>query len=297
MATPTITPMQTPFPDKGQSQAAFDYNVDGLMNLFDSMTTELPIALDWIEDRVNEVAATAIGGDLPDITGQATNMIRLNAAGNAAEFRTPAQVVQDLGSGTAGRAVFAAETPEAGQQALGLERLDEDDMASNRDDAVASQQSIKAYVNSKAQMMHIRDEKNIGTDGGDATSDIFLRRDLNTVKENTIPGASLSASQFTLPAGTYDIQASAPAFEAGGHQARLYNATDGTYPIIGSNEVNGFDRVGSSRSLIMGRITITATKSFEIQHRTSFSQVTNGFGVSLGFGPEVYTDVIIRRVV
>jgi len=146
MATPTITPMQTPFPDKGQSQAAFDYNVDGLMNLFDSMTTELPIALDWIEDRVNEVAATAIGGDLPDITGQAENMIRLNAAGNAAEFRTPAQVVQDLGSGTAGRAVFAAETPEAGQQALGLERLDEDDMASNRDDAVASQQSIKAYV-------------------------------------------------------------------------------------------------------------------------------------------------------
>tara|TARA_R110000868_G_scaffold348974_2_gene610125 strand:- start:2415 stop:3308 length:894 start_codon:yes stop_codon:yes gene_type:complete len=297
MATPTITPMQTPFPDKGQSQAAFDYNVDGLMNLFDSMTTELPITIDWMQDRVNEVAATAIGGDLPDITGQATNMIRLNAAGNAAEFRTPAQVVQDLGSGTAGRAVFAAETPEAGQQALGLERLDEDDMASNRDDAVASQQSIKAYVNSKAQMMHIRDEKNIGTDGGDATSDIFLRRDLNTVEENTIPGASLSASQFILPAGTYDIQASAPAFEAGGHQARLYNATDGTYPIIGSNEVNGSDRIGSSRSLIMGRITITATKSFEIRHRTSFSQVNNGFGVSLGFGPEVYTDVIIRRVV
>ena len=146
-------------------------------------------------------------------------------------------------------------------------------------------------------MMHIRDEKNIGTDGGDATSDIFLRRDLNTVEENTIPGASLSASQFILPAGTYDIQASAPAFEAGGHQARLYNATDGTYPIIGSNEVNGSDRIGSSRSLIMGRITITATKSFEIRHRTSFSQVNNGFGVSLGFGPEVYTDVIIRRVV
>jgi hypothetical protein len=120
MAKPTITPMQTPFPDKGQSQAAFDYNVDGLMNLFDSMTTELPIALDWIEDRVNEVAATAIGGDLPDITGQATNMIRLNAAGDAAEFRTPAQVVQDLGSGTAGRAVFASETPSAGRTALEL---------------------------------------------------------------------------------------------------------------------------------------------------------------------------------
>jgi microcystin-dependent protein len=98
MATPTITPMQTPFPDKGQSQAAFDYNVDGLMSLFDSLTTELPITIDWMQDRVNEVAATAIGGDLPDITGQATNMLRLNAAGTAAEFRTPAQVLSDIGA-------------------------------------------------------------------------------------------------------------------------------------------------------------------------------------------------------
>lgn len=147
MATPTITPMQTPFPDKGQSQAAFDYNVDGLMNLFDSMTTELPIALDWIEDRVNEVAATAIGGDLPDITGQATNMIRLNAAGNAAEFRTPAQVVQDLGSGTAGRAVFAAETPEDGRTALDIPPvIDEDDFATDSEIRPPSQQSTKAYV-------------------------------------------------------------------------------------------------------------------------------------------------------
>ena len=146
MATPTITPMQTPFPDKGQSQAAFDYNVDGLMNLFDSMTTELPIALDWIEDRVNEVAATAIGGDLPDITGQATNMLRLNAAGDAAEFRTPAQVVQDLGSGTTGRELFAAETPEDGRDALGVATvIDEDDFSTDSATRPPSQQSTAAY--------------------------------------------------------------------------------------------------------------------------------------------------------
>ncbi|MEP1372544.1 MAG: hypothetical protein ABJK79_10030 [Sulfitobacter pontiacus] len=151
MATPTITPMQTPFPDKGQSQAAFDYNVDGLMNLFDSMTTELPVTIDWMQDRVNEVAATAIGGDLPDITGQATNMIRHNEAGTAAEFRTPAQVVQDLGSGTAGRAVFAAETPEDGRTALGVATvIDEDDMASESETRPPSQQSVKAYADGES---------------------------------------------------------------------------------------------------------------------------------------------------
>ena len=224
-----------------------------------------------------------------------------SVAGLAMEANT---IPYATGAGVAAKTAFSAvartflaKTTEAEQQAsLGLTRLDEDNMASNRADAVASQQSIKAYVDAKSQILHVRDEKSSGTNGGTATAGLFQRRDLNTVETNTIPGASLSASQFTLPAGTYDIQASAPAFEAGGHQARLYNATDGTYPIIGGNEVNGSDRIGSSRSLIMGRITITATKAFEIRHRVSATQSNNGFGVSLGFGTEVYTDVVIRRV-
>lgn len=120
MVTPTISPMTTPYPDKGQTQVVFDTNVDGLMLLFDSLTTELPPALTWMQDRVDEVAATAMAGTLPDMTGKAGNYIRVNTGETAGELRTPAQVLLDIGSGTTGRAVFESESDAEAQGVLGL---------------------------------------------------------------------------------------------------------------------------------------------------------------------------------
>lgn len=120
MVTPVISQMTTPYPDKGQTQVVFDTNVDGLMSLFDSLTSELPPALTWIQDRVDEVAATAMAGDLPDMTGKAGNYIRVNAGETAGELRTPAQVLLDLGSGNTGRAVFESETDAEAQAVMGL---------------------------------------------------------------------------------------------------------------------------------------------------------------------------------
>lgn len=238
----------------------------------------------------------AIGTDVQGYDAGLASIAGLTVAADQGIYATGPDTYATFALGSLSR-TFLANTTEAGlRSTLGLTRLDEDNMASNRADAVASQQSIKAYVDAKSQILHVRDEKTSGTNGGTATAGLFQRRDLNTVETNTIPGASLSASQFTLPAGTYDIQASAPAFEAGGHQARLYNATDGTYPIIGGNEVNGADRIGSTRALVAGRFTIAATKVFELRHRVSATQSSNGYGVALGFGTEVYADVIVRKI-
>jgi hypothetical protein len=145
-------------------------------------------------------------------------------------------------------------------------------------------------------LLHVRDQKASGTDGGTFTVGAWRTRTLQTTLTNEISGASLASNQITLPAGTYYIEASAPCFN-GDHQAKLRNTTDGSDTLIGTSEAEDGSDPTQTRSHIRGRFTIAAQKIFEIQHQTSNTQSTTGFGRAVGFGvTEVYTDVQIWKV-
>ena len=150
----------------------------------------------------------------------------------------------------------------------------------------------------ESQLLHIRDEKSNNTHGGTFTSGAWQQRDLNTIKTNEITGASLSSSNITLPSGTYYIEASAPASEVGAHKSKLYNTTDSSDVIIGTNKHNRSDNnYAVSTSDITGRFTISAEKVFMIAHRCATSRSTDGFGIASNFSViEVYSDVKIWKV-
>jgi hypothetical protein len=143
---------------------------------------------------------------------------------------------------------------------------------------------------------HIADQKANNTPGGTFSSGAWQRRDLNTtIGSNTISGSSLAGNQFTLPAGTYRIQASAPAYNCNRHKAKLRNMTDSIDTLIGSSEVSAPG--GYTTSIINGVFTISAQKTFEIQHQCQTSAATNGFGVESNFGvAEIYTQVQLWRL-
>lgn len=151
------------------------------------------------------------------------------------------------------------------------------------------------------KVFHIEDQKTDNTPGGTATSGSWQTRDLNTSVINEIPGASLNSNQFVLPSGTYDIQASAPAYYVNRHQIRLRNITDSTNTVIGSSEFAGASTgPASTRSFLQKRFTITSSKTFEIQHQVAITSNTRGFGVESGgsftVDHETYTQVWIRQV-
>jgi hypothetical protein len=142
------------------------------------------------------------------------------------------------------------------------------------------------------------DEKASGTDGGTFTSGAWRTRDLNTTVFNNITSCSLSSNQISLPAGTYIVNAQAPAFDISQGQTRLYNITDSTTTIAGAST---YCAAGSSDatapSLVLGAFTIAGTKTFELQHRAGETQATNGFGVATGFGVNnVYSQITITKV-
>jgi hypothetical protein len=125
----------------------------------------------------------------------------------------------------------------------------------------------------------LRDERAIGADGGASIAGSQTRV-LNTLVSNTIQGASLLANQITLPAGTYRINGSAPAFNTNDHVVRLFNVTDATNTLIGTAEnatTTATDPV-QTRSFISGKLTITSPKVFELRHFTELAVAGSGLG-------------------
>jgi hypothetical protein len=141
------------------------------------------------------------------------------------------------------------------------------------------------------------DQKAQNTQGGTFTSAAWRTRDINTtVGNNGITGASIASNQITLPAGTYLIQGSAPAYDVNQHITRFYNITDSAVAINGgASYVDALDTV-VTHSFFSGVVTITATKVFEVQHQAAATSATSGFGIASLLAAEVYTQITIMKV-
>ena len=143
----------------------------------------------------------------------------------------------------------------------------------------------------------ICDQKALNGQGGTFTKDVWQTRELNTTIADPDNIVSIANDQFTLQAGSYFIEARAPAYAVDSHRLRLYNATDSSEVQLG---VNAYSReatsdLGYSDAFLYARVTITSATAFEIQHRSTQTRVTNGFGAVTGMGVEIYTTVKIFK--
>ena len=177
--------------------------------------------------------------------------------------------------------------------------LDEDTMSSDSATSLATQQSIKAYVDRFIGngYVHVREEQTSGTGGGTFTSGAWRTRVLNTESTNTISGASLSSNQVTLPAGTYQVYAHAPYGKGNGtsvakHQLRLRDTTGSTTLITGASHETPLDAM-THHALLIGRFTIGTSSAIELQHYTN---TTGVFGKAGSITTEVYAELEIQRV-
>lgn len=146
----------------------------------------------------------------------------------------------------------------------------------------------------------LRDEKADGISGGTFTQDVWQTRDLNTKVLDESDDVMLAANQFTLQKGTYEIFAFAPGHRCGTHRVKLRNITDGTDEIIGQTGAatdTGAAGAANIMASLRGSFTITAAKTFELQHRCSSSRSSDGFGLASTFGVvEVYAEIHMRKV-
>jgi len=137
----------------------------------------------------------------------------------------------------------------------------------------------------------IADQKAQNTAGGTYTNGDWRTHDLQTEIADPDGIVSISSDQFTLAAGTYLIKWT---MVLGGTiycQSRLYNITDTSVAQLG---MTGDGRAGENLTVI-GRITITGSKAFEIQLQGTNTIATTGFGFAANFGTEQYCTVEIFK--
>lgn len=161
---------------------------------------------------------------------------------------------------------------------------------------VANKQATLGYIK-------VFDQKTSGTSGGTFTSGAWRTRDLNQLKTyGNISGVSLSGNQLTIPAGTYSVQASAPACNVDSHKTRLRNITAGTTLSVGSTaqtSTSGASDYVQTDSVIHDVFTIAESTTLELQHISQSTFASNGFGfvTSLSSGEaEIYTQLELVKI-
>ncbi len=174
------------------------------------------------------------------------------------------------------------------------------DVTSNKIEAIYSGALSKWIITSAPSLtpiMIVQDQKSSGTQGGSSSAGMNIRV-LNTVVENTIPGASLAMNQVTLPAGKFKLNGSCPTYAAAnGHRCYLYNVTDSANALLGTSSFNGAGIGAESFSHLNGTITIAASKVFELRHFIANGVANQGLGIESGSGSvEIYAQMLIEKI-
>lgn len=155
----------------------------------------------------------------------------------------------------------------------------------------------QAVVSGRPSLLHVRDEKAAGTNGGASSVTTWHTRTLNTELTNEISGASLASNQITLGAGTYEIKASAPAFKVSRHKLKLRDTTGAADILIGQSTYTADVSSVVTHARIVGRFTLAVTSVLELQHYTELAVASNGLGVETNAAvTEVYAEVMIEKV-
>ena len=128
----------------------------------------------------------------------------------------------------------------------------------------------------------IADQKTSDTHGGTFTSGDWRTRDLNTELVDADGIVSISSNQFTLQAGTYLIEAQAPAYKVNRHMVKLYSVTASADIASGTCMYANSGYNGNNVSVVRVRVTISTATTYEIQHRCQSTRSSDGFGVGCG---------------
>jgi hypothetical protein len=131
-----------------------------------------------------------------------------------------------------------------------------------------------------ASVAVIQDQKAYNVEGGTFTSGAWRTRDLNSEVSDTDGIVSIASNQFTLAAGTYTIHWETLHNKVEESVTRLYNVTDTTSISDGLSCYTGTSFFGQNSSG-SGVVTISGSKSFEIQSWCRTTYASQGFGTSI----------------
>jgi len=255
---------------------------------FDALADAFLAALLTLRTQLNALAANVFG----NATDAATSAATASASSIAATAASNASIWVSGTTYAIGDVRFSPTTFYSyRRRTAGAGMTDPSSDAANW--VLISTVSAPGYLNA-------REVQPSGTAAVTATSG-FNTRALNTSVINTITGASFSGNSITLPAGTYSVRARAPMWGPSSgnvvaHKLCLRNVTDAAYTLVGANAAGGGSGGPASDSWVLGQFSITATKTFNLQHYVGSATATLASPIAASGQVEVYSEIEIFKV-
>jgi hypothetical protein len=138
---------------------------------------------------------------------------------------------------------------------------------------------------SSVPIVVVRELDAAGTSAGGFTGATWTARQFNDVADPRSIGASISTGSVQVPAGTYLVMGSAPAYSVGRHRCVLTNVTGAqdtwTTICLGSSEIAGPG--SNSRSWFRAFVVLSVTSKLQIFHICETTKATNGLGIASNF--------------
>jgi nitrogen fixation protein FixH len=283
-----VTPLPTP--PSSSNPSFFDPNADAFLGALPQFALDMQEVLNASYGAV----AAAIGTIAASVTTSAT----LQATTGTKSF--PVETGKAIIAGVTmtfkqnGNAANSFTGPVTAYNASTGDLTINATSAAGSSASASGWQGVVTKATPETGTLMVRYELASGTNSADSlAAGAWTGRNLNTVHANTITGASLGSNQVTLPAGAYEVVANG-VLQGGNaaHQLRLRNVTDNTTVLAGMT-----DRVPggpTGRATLEGRFTISAFKTFALQHYVSAA--SNGGLASSTGEAEIYASLTIRKV-
>ncbi len=143
---------------------------------------------------------------------------------------------------------------------------------------------------------YLKDIKPNNTTGGGCTAGSYAKHDLTTIEGNSSL-VTLASSEFTLKAGTYELNGYSTMSSANRHRAKIRNITTGTDAILGDSAYTTSSTNVHTKSFFDGIIVVPSDQTFQLQYRCETTDSSDGLGVASNFGePELFALVKIRKI-
>ncbi len=143
---------------------------------------------------------------------------------------------------------------------------------------------------------YLKDIKPNNTTGGGCTAGSYAKHDLTTIEGNSSL-VTLASSEFTLKAGTYELNGYSTMSSANRHRAKIRNITTGTDAILGDSAYTTSSTNVHTKSFFDGIIVVPSDQTFQLQYRCETTDASDGLGVASNFGePELFALVKIRKI-
>lgn len=148
----------------------------------------------------------------------------------------------------------------------------------------------------EVQKFHVQEQFPTGRPASDTLTATWLNRHLNTIIINDI-GAEATAvnNLITLPAGTYEVFARAPATSGvERNRLRLVNNNTSSVLMIGANSYASNSMVDA---VMYGRLVLSQTTTMALQQYTEIlTQSGMGRATNLDGYPETYAEIIFYKI-